>query len=164
MKSPNRRYTGLEKTPSSMAWLLKQRAEVRGKLDRAKRRLMEYERQLARQRFELDALKAELATLPILPRRTTNSARLFEGRGQVEASIMTILREANPSPMSTAAIADRFALTVVCNKAHLDAFELRYRIRSTLVRLRDRGSVRASTSSRKDGTNWSISNGDVANV
>jgi len=30
----NRDYTGLERTPSSMAWLIAQRAKLRGQLDR----------------------------------------------------------------------------------------------------------------------------------
>lgn len=54
----NRDYTGLVRTPSSMAWLIRKRSVVRGKIERLEKTLLQLPVEIATLKQNLDALDA----------------------------------------------------------------------------------------------------------
>lgn len=54
----NRDYTGLLRTPPSLAWLIRERARLKGQIDALDKRLEEIPRELVRLRGQLAALDA----------------------------------------------------------------------------------------------------------
>lgn len=51
-----RDYTGLERTPSSMAWLIRERAKLKGMIERRQKQLQELPREILELQTVLDAL------------------------------------------------------------------------------------------------------------
>ncbi len=106
----NRSYTGLVRTPSSMAWLIRHRAVVQGKLDR---------RLLLQKRLpeEIKALKKQLQSLDhVIPLHEVHvDPKAILGRrprkknlvpyGSMQAGIVTYLKSNRGRWVSTAAIA-----------------------------------------------------------
>jgi hypothetical protein len=56
----NRDYTGLAVTPSSMAWLIRQRSVLKGRIDRQRKLLDDIPRLLVELQRQLDAIDAVL--------------------------------------------------------------------------------------------------------
>ena len=106
----NRKYTGLLRTPSSMAWLIKQRASTVGDIERKNRRI----NTLRSQRDELTALLKHIDGVirqheveldpervePRPPKRQTHGAY-----GDMGRFVMDCLRKANGQPTSTTHLA-----------------------------------------------------------
>ncbi len=59
----NRKYTGLERTPPSMAWLIEQRRALKGQIDRKRRQIAQAQRALEDLPRELVDLEARLGHL-----------------------------------------------------------------------------------------------------
>lgn len=105
----NRDYTGLERTPSSLVWLINERSRTRGKLDR-------YIQLLETLPGDICELMDRLASLDcVIPlHRVQVEASTIEGKRPYTPSlfkghklvrtIIACLKETNGKPMSTAMI------------------------------------------------------------
>jgi hypothetical protein len=116
MAKINREYTGLERTPSSMAWLIEKRRSLKGQVDRVRRQLAEAQRKVAELPRQLVALETDLAHLDgvfklhdvevqpsgIKGKQTRRKALL--PYGVLTKQILKILREAD-KPVLTSVIA-----------------------------------------------------------
>jgi hypothetical protein len=52
----NRDYTGLVRTPASMDWLLRERAQLQGRMDACRRQIEELPLRLVKLQSQIDAL------------------------------------------------------------------------------------------------------------
>ncbi len=110
MPKKNRDYTGLVRTPPSMAWLIRERAMLKGAIDKI-------DKQLERLPLERLRLEQELAALDrVIPRHEVKvDPRAIEGvrpqrprlvsSGGVIKGILACLRGFNGVPVSTIEIA-----------------------------------------------------------
>lgn len=93
----NRDYTGLERTPSSMAWLIGQRAKLRGQLDRyraqeaalpEKIRILEYELASLDAVIPLHAVKVDAsAIIGKRPNRPLTRGGIFQRSGAMASTV-----------------------------------------------------------------------------
>jgi len=143
----NRDYTGLERTPSSMAWLIAQRARIRGQIER-------YQRQQETLPEKIQRLELELACLDqVIPFHRVKvdpqaivGVRPMQKRaaayGDLNKSLLRSLREAAGEPVSTAELGLQFARLCRVDLNAIGRAELMDRVRKRLAALVKAGVVR----------------------
>jgi hypothetical protein len=143
----NRDYTGLERTPSSMAWLIRTRQVHKGRLDKLLKLQQELPEHIARTERELAAIDAvipfhEVKVEPtdIVGRRPKKKS--LAPRGQMTKQIIRCLKAANGEPVHTPEIAHFFAREVGLDMHKLRIGELILRVRTRLKALCSLGMVR----------------------
>lgn len=109
----NRDYTGLVRTPSSMAWLIKKRSMIKGQIDRLSKMQSDIPDKIKALQEELDALDAviPLHDVPVDP-------KVIKGRkpkgpslgqyGELTRFLLNRLREANGQWLYTSELAAEF--------------------------------------------------------
>lgn len=110
MKRSNRDYTHLLRTPSSMAWLIKQRASTLGRIEHKARQITK----LRAERDELTQLLKHIDRV-IRQHETQVDPEVIEGRppnrkplagyGDMARFVFRVLREAGGTPVSTTDLA-----------------------------------------------------------
>jgi hypothetical protein len=118
--SKNREYTGLERTPSSMAWLIDKRRSLKGQVEWVRRQIARRQRELEQLPLQLVQLETELANLDAVfklhavqvePRVITGKRpkrKALLPYGVLSKLILKTLRTAE-GPLSTSAVARRIA-------------------------------------------------------
>lgn len=158
----NRDYTGLVRTPSSMAWLIAQRARVKGRLDRL-------QRQQGAPPELIRAAEAELASLDalILLHEVKVDPSVIRGRrakrpaaaahGAMTKCLLEQLRLAAGKPICTSALSLQFARQHAVDFSVLSQAELMDRVSMRLLALTDQGRVRRKhDTATKDLGSWSL--------
>lgn len=143
----NRDYTGLVRTPSSMAWLIKERARIKGRIDRLEKLAAEIP-------LELEALSQKLrsidAVFPLhevkVKPSTIKGKRAFKPRmlphGALTKSIFDCLREsAERGPLFTTEIAFYVARSHNLDINAIGRVELVQRVSYRLKALANEGHV-----------------------
>lgn len=105
-----RDYTGLERTPPSMAWLIRERAKVKGMIEWRQKRLEQLPREILELQSKLDALDQviplhEVKVDPKVIKGTRRKRKALVPHGMVTRVIYRVLREANGQPRFTSEIA-----------------------------------------------------------
>ena len=143
----NRDYTGLERTPSSMAWLIAQRARVKGQLDRLRR-------QQGMLPERIKTAEAELASLDaVIPLHEVKvDPNIIKGRqpqrpkaaphGALTKFLLKRLRQAAGKPIYTTEIALQFAREHEVDLGLLTQADLMDRVGKRLGVLTTMGLVR----------------------
>lgn len=144
----NRKYTGLLRTPSSMAWLIKKRASTAGNIERMNQRI----NTLRSQRDGLSALlkhidgvirqhEVDLDPEIIEPRPTKRQS--LGGYGEMGRFVLGSLRNANGHPTSTTVLAIGFIEHLKMDVTMLVLKDVRTRIRDCLADMNQKGKVEA---------------------
>lgn len=162
----NRDYTGLIRTPSSMAWLIGQRARVKGQLDRLRR----LEGTLPER---IKTTEAELASLDaVIPLHEVKiDPQIIQGRrakrptaaayGAMTKFLLKRLRLAAGKPIYTSELTLQFAREHAVDFSSLPQAELMDRVSKRLRVLTDQGVVRRHhTTTTTDLGSWSLVMGD----
>ncbi len=110
----NRDYTGLIRTPSSMAWLIAQRARVKGQLDRLRRQQGTLPERIRTAEAELASLDAviplhEVKVDPSVIKGRQPQRPKAAPHGALTKFLLKRLREAAGKPIYTTEIALQFA-------------------------------------------------------
>lgn len=117
----NRDYTGLVRTPPSMAWLIRQRAVLQGRLDKLNRQLETLPKEILLLQEQLNALDAvfplhEIAVEPTKIKGTRAKKKALLPYGQMTKGVLKALKEAPQGQLYTteiaAAIARQHGLTL----------------------------------------------------
>ena len=106
----NRDYTGLERTPSSMAWLIRARSIAKGKLDRLIKLQGDLPAQIARAEADVSALDCviPLHDVPVDPasiKGTRRKSKALFPHGLMTKGILNCLKIANGAPLGSVEIA-----------------------------------------------------------
>jgi hypothetical protein len=158
----NRDYTGLIRTPSSMAWLIGQRARVKGQLDRLRR----LEGALPE---KIKTAEAELASLDaVIPLHEVKiDPSVIVGRqphrpraaphGSLTKFLLRRLREAAGKPIYTSELALQFAREHEVDLSRLTQADLMDRVKKRLGVLAAMGTVRRHhATATTDLGSWSL--------
>ena len=142
----NRDYTGLERTPSSMAWLIGQRAKLRGQLDR-------YRTQQAALPEKIRILENELAALDsVIPLHEVKvDASAIVGKrtcrprtaphGELKRSLIRSLKAAKGQPVTTIELVLQFARQNKIDLTKVKQADIMDSARKCLGPMADRGIV-----------------------
>jgi hypothetical protein len=158
----NRDYTGLERTPSSMAWLIGHRAKLKGQLDRIDRLEKTLPGMAKRIKAEMAAIDA---VIPL--HRVKVDPKVIKGvrphgpkiapHGAMTKSLLTQLRVANGKPLYTAEIALQFAREIGIDPAICSHASLMDRVKKQLGSLAVQGIVKRHHAHRTRGMgSWSL--------
>lgn len=139
MKHFPREYTGLERTPSSMAWLLKQRASIRGRIEHKteQRATLQAEINVLRQRLSaVDRVirQHEVLVDPEEVHGRRSKRKSLVGYGHMGRFVLEQFREADGQALSTTEIAIRFLKSIGQEVTMLNLKDARKRMAD---RLRD---------------------------
>lgn len=158
----NRDYTGLIRTPSSMAWLIAQRARVKGQLDRL-------QRQQGALPERIKTAEAELACLDaVIPLHEVKvDPNVIKGRqpqrpkaaphGELTKFLLKRLRQAAGKPIYTTELALQFAREHEVDLHLLTQADLMDRVKKRLGVLTTKGIVRRHhDTSTTDLGSWSL--------
>ena len=161
-KMKNRDYTGLSVTPSSMVWLIGQRARIKGQLDRLRRLELTLPERIK-------AAEAEMAALDtVIPLHEVKvDPQIIQGRrakrppaaphGAMTRFLLKRLRLAKGKPVFTAELAFRFAREHNVDLSVLTQAELMDRVGRRLGVLTSEGVVRRHHSTTTNGPgSWSL--------
>ena len=111
--SKNRDYTGLVRTPSSMAWLIRKRSVIKGQIDRLSKAQADIPGKIKALQEELDALDAviPLHEVPVDPKvikgRKPKGPALAR-HGELTRFLLSRLREADGQWLYTSELAGEF--------------------------------------------------------
>ena len=158
----NRDYTGLVRTPSSMAWLIGKRARLKGQLDRLKRVQQALPDQITALEKELAALDAviplhEVKVDPKVIKGCAPKGPNLAASGELTRFLLRVLREAEGKPLYTAEIAMRFAREHDIRFDQIPSAELMDRVGKRLRVLVQKGLVRRHHKLRtRDPGLWSL--------
>lgn len=143
----NRDYTGLERTPSSMAWLIGQRAKLRGQLDRyraqeaalpEKIRTLEYELASLDAVIPLHAVKVDASAIvgkrPNRPRTAPHD--------ELKRSLVRSLKAAKGQPVTTIELVLQFVRQNNIDLAKVKQADIMDSARKCLSPMADRDVVR----------------------
>jgi hypothetical protein len=158
----NRDYTGLIRTPSSMAWLIGQRARVKGRLDRLQRLEATLPELIRAAEAELRSLDAviplhEVKVEPQAIQGKRSYAPRLADSGELTRFVYKKLRLARGTPVYTAEIAFQFIREFKIDSAAFSHAEVMNRIGKRLRVLVDQGIVRRHhPTSINDPVAWSF--------
>ncbi|WP_432731179.1 hypothetical protein [Variovorax sp. W6] len=158
----NRDYTGLERTPSSMAWLIRVRQVHKGRLDKLLKLQNELPELIAKTEEELAAIDAvipfhEVKVDPTVIVGRRPKKKSLAPRGQMTKQIIRCLKAANGKPVHTPEIAHFFAREVGLDLHQMRVRELVIRVRTRLKALCALGIVRRHhPQGRAEMGNWSL--------
>lgn len=127
MTKTNRDYTGLERTPSSMAWLIRKRGVAKGQLDKCKKQLAELPDRILSLEAEINALDMviplhEVKVDPtIITGRRTLAPRIAPN-GALTAFLLRTLKECAGEPVNSRVLTHNFMLeqSMEMTKANLN--------------------------------------------
>lgn len=166
--SKNRDYTGLVRTPSSMAWLIKKRSCVKGNLERLCKTQAELPGKIKALQEELDALDA------VIPLHEVQvDPRVIKGRrpqrpamaphGELTRFLLNRLREADGQWLYTSELAAEFVRVQGIDLSKLRMADITDRVSKRLRMLQHAGDVRRHhDSSTQELGRWSLAAIDEA--
>jgi hypothetical protein len=159
----NRDYTGLVRTPSSMAWLIGHRARIKGQLDRLRRLEATLPEKIKSVQAELAAIDAviplhEVKVDPKLIKGIRPQGPRTGESGQLTRSILAQLRVQAGKPLYTSEIALHFVRQHNINVEQLGGHsELMDRVGKRLGELVAKGWVRRHHAKTTTGPgSWSL--------
>lgn len=146
MKHTLREYTGLERTPSSMAWLINKRASLQGHIEHKLRTQEKIKREIREIRKQLKAIdevirQHEVTVEPEAVRGRRPRRDTLVPYGQLGRFLLEKLREADGNPYSTTDLAIAFIQSTNLEVSMLALKEVRQRVRSRLKGLVKDGIV-----------------------
>lgn len=159
----NRKYTGLERTPPSMAWLIRERAMLKGRIDALEKRLQEIPRELVELRGQLAALDAviprhEVRVEPSKIVGIHKTSPPILPYGVMTKAVLKCLRESG-RPLSTSTIMAHLCVVTGFELTNANRAMVMERLRYRLKTLVNRGVLRRHHS-MKTGENaegrWSL--------
>jgi len=120
----NRKYTGLLRTPPSMAWLIRERARLKGNIDRRLKILEQLPHEIAQLRAQLDALDSviplhEVKVDPQVIAGFREQGPRLTGYGEITRLILKFLQDANGAPRYTIEI-----VMAVCRELNIDLAQI----------------------------------------
>jgi len=141
-----------------MAWLIRERANLQGKLDLAKRRQLVYQVRLARAQETLVTLEAQLAALPadLVGGRTPLAPRLAKRQGELRVMLLDFIRRDHPGPTSTRVIKDRYVLAVGADNVPCSVSMLKNRLNTALWNMERAGLIRRCPEKLDGGNLWEL--------
>lgn len=109
----NRDYTGLVRTPSSMAWLIRRRGAVQGLIDKYHQQQQKLPDQIAKAEAELAALDQviplhEVKVDPSTIKGTRQKSAPVAAYGELTSFILKNLRETGHTPLCTKTLTNLF--------------------------------------------------------
>ncbi|MBM4192636.1 MAG: hypothetical protein FJ196_06230 [Gammaproteobacteria bacterium] len=109
----NRQYTNLERTPPSMAWLISERAKLKGMLERRQKQLEDLPGEIVDLQAKLDALDAviplhEVKVDPKAIKGKREKVKAIGPYGLMTKVIYRVLKEAEGKPCLSTEIAIEF--------------------------------------------------------
>ena len=139
----NREYTGLERTPASMAWLIRQKRTLLGRLEKKEKTLRELPDEILKLQQAISALDAviplhEVAVDPSAIKGKRTKKPPFLPYGVVTRGILECLRLANGVPITSMEISLHIAKA---NNKSLNSSRLRTSVRKRLKAMADSGIV-----------------------
>ena len=160
--SKNREYTGLVRTPSSMAWLIGHRAKIKGQLDRLKRLQSTLPEKIRAAEADLAAIDAvipfhEVKVDPLVIHGVRAKRPPIAAHGVLTRFLLRQLRIAAGKPLYTAELALQFGRENAIDASTLVHADLMDRVKKRLGVLTTQGLVRRhhAHESRNMGT-WSL--------
>lgn len=108
-----RSYTNLERTPPSMAWLIRERSKLKGMIERRQKQLEDLPREIVELQSRLDALDHvfplhEVKVDPKIIKGTRPQRKDLAPRGLMTRVIYRVLKEAAGKPRLSSEIAIEF--------------------------------------------------------
>jgi hypothetical protein len=158
----NREYTGLMRTPPSMAWLIRQRAWLKGQIDQCEKQLGELPRRIVDLQQQLAALDAviprqEVKVDPKIIRGTKPKGPEMFPYGVASKSILRALREANGKPMFTLELAVQLLSDTGTSPGDVRMPKVMDLVRTRLGVFASNGLVLAHrTGNNRDHVAWSL--------
>jgi hypothetical protein len=142
----NRKYTGLLRTPSSLAWLIKKRASTVGEIERKTRRINTFRSE----RDELNALlkhidgvirQHEVGLNPEVVDPRPPRRQALGGYGEMGRFVLASLRVANGQPTSTTNLAIGYIQHLKLDVTMLLLRDVRQRLRHCMIDLASKGKA-----------------------
>lgn len=141
-----RDYTGLERTPQSMAWLIRERAKLKGLIERRQRQLDELPREILELQTKLNALDLiiplhEVKVDPQVIKGTRPREKSLAPFGVMTSVIYRVLKEAKGEPRSSSEIALEFMREIGMPVTRANRVHATERVRRRLKAMSHAGSV-----------------------
>lgn len=143
----NRDYTGLVRTPSSMAWLIRKRSLIKGQIDRLSKMQADIPDKISALQEELDAIDAviPLHEVPVDPKvikgRKPKGPTLAQ-HGELTRFLLSRLREAGGQWLYTSELAAEFVRLHGVDLNEIKMPEVMDRVAKRLGVLEREGDVR----------------------
>ena len=142
----NRDYTGLVRTPSSMAWLIKKRACIQGQWDRRRALLARLPGEIAAYESQLQALDKviplhEVQVDPVKIKGRRPRRKNLGRYGILESAVLQFLRDNARRPVSTGAVTAHVVTVVKIDLTVYRNAQASRAIGEALMRLRAKGLV-----------------------
>jgi hypothetical protein len=143
----NRDYTGLVRTPSSMAWLIRKRSVLKGQIDRLSKMQADIPDKIKALQNELDALDAviPLHEVPVDPQvikgRRPKGPALAQ-HGELTRFLLNRLREAGDQGLYTSELAAEFVRLHNVDLSQVKMAVVMDRVKKRLGALEREGDVR----------------------
>lgn len=169
MKHFPREYTGLERTPSSMAWLLKQRASIRGRIEHKTEQRAALLADINSLRQQLSAVdrvirQHEVHVVPEAIHGRRSRRKSLVGYGHMGRFLLEQFREANGQTLSTTELSIRFLKSIGKEVTMLNLKDVRSRVRYRLTDLAQEGTIEPRHQSDERGVYkegiWALKTGD----
>lgn len=160
----NRDYTGLVRTPPSMAWLIRERSMIKGMLERRQKQLEQLPREILELQMKLDALDAviplhEVKVDPKAIKGKQEQVKALGPYGLMTKVIYRVLKEAAGKPCFSTEIALEFIREAGIPMTHANKIYATNRVSRRLKGMASEGKVVRHHSSSQ-GTNdeglWSL--------
>lgn len=141
-----RDYTNLERTPPSMAWLIRERAKLKGMIERRQKQLEELPREILELKTRLDALDLviplhEVKVDPQAIKGTRAKSKPMAPHGVMTRVIYRVLKEAKGEPRSSSEIALEFMREIGMPVTRANRVHATERVRRRLKSLAIAGSL-----------------------
>ncbi|WP_422016019.1 hypothetical protein [Roseateles sp.] len=142
----NRDYTGLERTPASLAWLIKERASVRGLLEKRKKQLTSLPLEICDLLDRMTSLDSVIRLHEVnlepsaIEGKRTYEARVYPNR-RLKPSILRFLKEAKGSPLYTSEVMFSVVKAFGMDVADYSLPQLKEPVRKVLQKLALEGKV-----------------------
>lgn len=146
MKHTLREYTGLVRTPSSMAWLIKKRASLQGRIEHKLETRAKLQSDIRKLRKQLKAIDEviRLHEVPVDPQAVHGRKprrKSLVPYGQLGRFLLEKLREAADKPCSTTELAIAFIKSTSLEVTILALKDVRQRVRYRLKDFAQEGIV-----------------------
>ena len=143
----NRDYTGLVRTPSSMAWLIRKRSLIKGQIDRLSEMQANIDEKLKALQDELDALDAviplhEVQVDPKVIKGRKPKGPSLAQHGELTRFLLNRLREAGDQWLYTSELAAEFVRLHNVDLNQIRMSDVMDRVRKRLGVLEREGDVR----------------------
>lgn len=141
-----RQYTNLERTPPSMAWLIRERAKLKGMIERRQKQMEDLPREIVELQSKLDALDAviplhEVKVDPKIIKGTQTKRKALGPHGLMTRVIYEMLKKATGQPVFTSEIALEFMRRVDIPMSRAAKVDTTTRVRYRLKQMCRNGNV-----------------------